>query len=361
MPFDRPDIYTIYARMKTDLEQRLNHTNWLSRSVILVMLAVFSGAIHLAYGALVKLSKELFFTTADLFLDWHAQLYGLPRKDAEYAATGDGGYKFTGDDDTVIDEGTEVQTSDGIVFLTDSEVTIASGEAIVGLTAKLAGESGNIESDTMTLVTPIGGVDSEGIVLIQPTGGTEQETNDDLIFRLLQRTRNPPGSGNIGDYQRWALEVSGVGRSWTKSAENWKGAGTAAVIIATSSLEIVDAQVRLAVTDYIESKRPIGADVDIEDPVPIACGFALSITPNTELIRNSIAEQLNLIFLLDSSPGGTMLLSHIRKAVATTPVEDFEITEIYKNSVAHGVSNIESSFLELLRFDESTTVFSELT
>lgn len=361
MPFTRPTVQTIYGRMKADLEQRLDHTNWLSRSLLLTMLVVFAGAIYLAYGFLVRLSKELFFTTADEFLDWHAQLWGLPRKDATKAYTGPGGYRFTGVDTTVIPEGTAVQTEDGTVFLTDDEVTITGGVALVSLTAQVKGSQGNVEAETMTLVNPIAGVDSEGTVIIQPGGGTDQETNDELISRLLQRTRNPPGSGNVGDYERWAREVSGVGRAWARGANDWKGVGTVGVIIATSSLDIVDAQTRIEVGDYIESKRPVGADVDIEDPVPVACGFDISITPNTSAVQTEIQEELTLLFLTTSEPGGTLKISEIRKAISSTSVVDYEITDIYKDTISQGVGNIETTLLELARFSEEDTTFVELT
>lgn len=361
MPFTRPDIDTIYQRLKTDLEQRLGHTNWLSRSVLLAMLAVYAGSIHLAYGALVQLSKELFFTTSVKFLDWWAELWGLPRKDAVKATTGPNGYRFTGIDTTAIPQYTAVQTPDGTVFLTDTAVVIAGGEALVGLTARVKGSAGNVEATTMELVSPIAGVDTEGTVLIQPTGGTDRETDDELKFRLLQRTRNPPGSGNVGDYVRWALEVTGVGRAWAFGGSDWFGAGTVGVVIASSDLSIVDAQVKTDVIDYIEARRPVGADVSIEDPIPRAIGFDLSITPNTASIQAAILEQLNLIFLLDSSPGGTMLLSHINKSIASTAVVDFEITELRKDGTPISIDNITTSGLELSRLDEGDVVFATLT
>jgi uncharacterized phage protein gp47/JayE len=362
MPFERPSIETIYGRMKADLEQRLDHTNWIFESMLLIALVVFAGAIYLVYGFLVRLSKELFFTTADEFVPWHHQLWGLPEKDANKASTGENGYRFTGVDATVIDRYTEVQTAGGVVFRTDEEVTITSGSALVGLTAKVKGSEGNVESSTMTLVSPIIGVDSEGTVLVQPTGGTDAETVDEGIARLLQRTRNPPGSGNRGDYERWALEVSGVGRAWTRSATEWKGAGTCAVIVATSDLSIVDAQTRTAVTEYIEDRRPIGADVDIVDPVPVSFGFEISITPDTSSLRSAILEALGELFLTTSQPGGTLEISKIRKAISTTSVEDYEITDTNRNGVSLGsVRNLETELLELAQLSETNTVFSELS
>ena len=64
MSFDRPTLATIYNRMKADLEQRFDNTNWASRALALILIAVFGGAIYLCYGFLRRLAKQLFFTTA---------------------------------------------------------------------------------------------------------------------------------------------------------------------------------------------------------------------------------------------------------------------------------------------------------
>lgn len=367
MPLSRPSLETIYSRMKADLESRLKQSmwvdqiNWVAESLLLISTAVASGGIHLLYGFLVQLSKELFFTTAsEEFLDWHAQLWNRPRLPATKSV---GEVRFTGTDTTLIPAGTEVQTPDGTIYTTDSGAVITGGIADVDITARVAGADGNVESETMELVSPIVGVDSDVEVLTQPNGGVDQESNKSLVARLLQRTRNPPRSGSPGDYERWALSVPGVGRAWARSAEEWYGAGTVGVIIASKSLEVVDAAIHDAVEDYIldRDRKPVGADVDIVDPTPVDCGLNIGISPDTTEIRTDISAKLLEIFIVDANPGGTILLSHLRKAISSTAVNDFQITDITKDGSSYGVDDITSATLELLRFSEAYTVYSELT
>lgn len=356
MPFSRPTLATIYDRMIADYEQRLaddGPVSAISRKLGAILIAVFAGSVYACYGFLVKLSRQFFFTTAETeYLEWHARKYGLPRKVATKAT---GRVQFTGTNGTPIPAGTEVQRSDGFIYVTDSLVTISGGRANVDCTASEAGTIGNDDTGAdLSLVSPISGIDSTVTITQEFDGGTEEETNSELVTRLLQRTQNPPGSGNEGDYQRWALEVAGIGRAWTKTAADWYGAGTVGVIIATSTLETVSPTIFSNVETYIETKRPVGADVTISDPVPINITFDISITPNTSELQTAINDALNEVFLIESEPGETLKISALRQAIGNSGVDDYEITEIYKDGTPQGVGDIVTTNLDLARFQSVT-------
>lgn len=364
MSFDRPTLLIIYTRMKADLEQRFSNTSWASRSLALIIIAVFTGGIYLCYGFLRRLAKQLFFTTAlDSYVKWYGRKYGLPRKNAEFSV---GTVRFTGVDTTAIPQYTEVETADGVIFRTDTAAAISGTYIDVDITALDSGEDSNVQTATMTLVTPIVDIDDEVSVIsyfeLTPpfsrsgtNSGVDEETKAEHITRLLQRTQNPPGSGNIADYERWALEISGVGRAWGYDAEDWLGAGTAAVVIASAELEVVAAATKTEVETYIESVKPLGASIDVEDPIPSEIDFGISITPNTSTFQSLINTALTNIFIVTSSPGGTVLLSDMEFAIKSTGINDFEITTISINGISMGTpGNIVSVGLNLSRFKSAT-------
>jgi len=355
MAFTRPPIDTIYKRMKADLEERLNNNNWFSRSMMLVLLAVFAGAIYLCYGFLINVSKQFFFTKAlPEFLDWHSRLYGLPRKAATYSTKN---IRITGVDDKVIEEGTQfkaniinAETPNGILFETTEEVIIDGGIADVVIISVESGTSSNCEVETLSLVTPLDDVDSEATVIEDLETASDQETDEELIVRLLQRTQNPPGSGNVTDYERWALEVEGVGRAWGKAAEDWYGVGTCGIIIATTSLEPVSSTVLEDAIEYIDSKRPVGADVDVKNIQNKNAYFYISISPYNSDNITACNDSLTELFMVESEPGGTILLSHIEKAIINTGINDFEITAITLNGDSIPVDDIVTTGINTLRF-----------
>ena len=276
--FDRPTLDTIYQRMKADAEQRFENSNWASKALALILLMAFAGGIYLCYGFLRTMAKQFFFTTAnDEYVQWHGRKYGLPRKAAEFATCE--AYRFTGVNTTDVPEGTEVQADDGTIFITDALVTIASSIADAALTAAESGTGGNVDTATLTLVTPITDIDDKGTVVTEISGGVDQETLSEHKARLLQRTQNPPGSGNTHDYERWALEISGVGRSWGRDAGDWLGAGTAGVIIGSATLDPVAAATKTLVEANIERNRPIGSSVDVTDILPAQVDLWVSISP----------------------------------------------------------------------------------
>lgn len=358
MALTRPTLTTIYERMKADAEQRFENTNWVSRSLMLIILAVVAGAIYLCYGFLLRVAQQLFFTTADDdFVRQYGRLYNLPRKAAEFA---EGTVTFTGVNGTPIPQYTEVQTTDGTIFETQALATIAAGVASVDIKAQESGVDGNVTATTMQLVTPIPDIDSEctvtsyiaGSSVINGTsGGADEETKAEHVTRLLQRTQNPPGSGNTDDYERWALEISGVGRAWCLDANDWLGAGTCGVIIATSNLDAVGASVKSEVESYIDSKRPVGAIVTVEDPVLVNVNYYISIYPNNAATQTAINTALTNLFLVTSEPGGTIKITDYEYAIKGTGVQDFEITGMYVGAVSYGGAvNVVMTGIQVARF-----------
>lgn len=70
------------------------------------------------------------------------------------------------------------------------------------------------------------------------TGGYDAETDAALYARLSAFRREPATSGNIHQYEQWALEVDGVGAA--RAIDLWNGPGTVKVVLAGNGLEPVD-------------------------------------------------------------------------------------------------------------------------
>jgi uncharacterized phage protein gp47/JayE len=356
MPLETVSVQTIYDRMKADFDQKMGQSNWLTRSFALILIAVFAGAISLQYLFLNNLFLQLLPTSANL--EWftrHARFYGMPQivaTPAQYT------YVFTGVNTTVIPADTLVENDAGVEFFTDALATIASGSATVGITARVSGTGGNIDMTgsatvTLTLVTSIPNIDDEGTVTAQTQIATDSETLDAWKSRLLQRIQNPPSSGNKTDYQRWALQ-GGADRAWIYAAEEWQGPGTVGVVVATKALEAVSSTVKTAIETIIEASRPVSASYTISDPVIKQITLDISLNPNTAYFQGEVDDALDEMFLTQSEPGGTLLLSQLNKSVANTGVDDYEITDIEEDGISIGVADIEQSGIGLSRYNGST-------
>jgi len=350
MSFNVPSIDTIYNRVKADMEARVSSGVKVSRFSILGILAlVFAGACHLIYEYITFIADQLFPDTAiTTYLDRIANIYGLPRKAATYST---GQVEFTGVDGTAIPEGTLLQDTAGIQFATLAEVTIAGGNATADVQADTAGTAGNTSDPTLSLVAPITDVDTDATITTEISGGQERETDEELRARVLQRIQAPPSSGTEADYIRWALEVEGVGKAWVFSGEDYLGAGTVAVLIATSDLDVVDPAVKANVAAYIETVRPIGANVDVQDIVPLDTDYLVQISPDTTALRDNVKTNLENLHLAEAAPGGTLLLSHIRNAIATSGVADYDIQEIDLDGDPQGVENIVTTGFDTAKFN----------
>lgn len=92
-------------------------------------------------------------------------------------------------------------------------------------------------------------------------GGYDEETDESLAARTLERIRTPSTSGNIADYRKWALETTGVEK--VRVFPLARGAGTVDVVIVGAGNTPAPDVLLEAVADYVGRMRPIGADVRI--------------------------------------------------------------------------------------------------
>lgn len=202
------------------------------------------------------LIKQFFPDTADTeFLEKHAGLRGLRRRNATYAAGK--GATVSGNPDAVIAVGLQIKTEDGRFYeTTESAVIPASGSVIVAVRSLATGAAQNIKTATKGsfMAAPVGV--STDVVLNDVMGATNAESDSSLLERLLNKIRRPAAGGNKYDYKDWALEVDGVEQAYVYPLR--RGLGTVDIAITADNGVPSDDTVRRA-QEYIDQERPVTA------------------------------------------------------------------------------------------------------
>lgn len=223
----------------------------------------------------------------DEWLDYHASIAKIKRKEAGYAS---GTLLIEGEVGTKIKEGTLFSTvakNDelSIEFELKKEYIIPEQGCIeVDIQAVQAGKQGNVGSNTITLmINPIDGIKS----VTNPsliTGGTEEEDDESLRQRIQEKNESIDTSciGNNSDYIRWAKEVIGVGSATV--IPEWNGAGTVKLILTDSNGEAANEQILnrvyehiMATNNPIERLAPIGAKLTVVAPTTIPIVYSAEI------------------------------------------------------------------------------------
>ena len=369
MSWTRPTLQTIYNRVKADIQSNVTDGVPIPRvSMFGIIAAVFAGGIHLCYGFLEWMKNQIFVDTASSWgRERWSNILGIPRKAAQYST---GYLSFTGTGAHVVPEGTLVVNGDGYEYETLDDFTIGTDDEVAAQAVD-AGAASNTDETTLTLSSPDPDIDSEVSVVDDPdTGatslqdGSDQETIEAWVLRMLYRFQNPPACGNSADYVRWALEVPGVDHAWCRPAEDFE-TGKVGVYIAvneevsgfTKIAAATDA-LKTEVEDYIEATRPAPAYVVYKHISPVDIYLYISITPNIPDMVTAIKESLAKTFLSDAAPGGTIKISHIRSAIASTGVDDYVITAIYKELDPIPIDDIALNYPYTARYGFS--VFADL-
>jgi uncharacterized phage protein gp47/JayE len=273
------------------------------------------------------------FTAEGEFLDAWAGLVSVYRYAAQYSV---GTVSFNGTSGTTILAGTIISRGDGTQYTTNADFIIGT-TASVGFTAIVAGSASNAASGiVMNLNNPITGVASTVTTIAAITGGTDVETDSSLRTRMLQAFAETAQGGSKDDYIKWALAVPGVTRAWASP----DGCGFGTVIVFTM-FDVAEAANggfpqgvngvstnetrwpvkatgdQLAVANYIDSKRPITAELFSFAPNEIHIAIHISgLSPNTTGIQNAIVVALQVLMMSSGSPlGCTIYPSAINAAI----------------------------------------------
>jgi len=335
MPFNRPSIQTLIDRAAGDIESRLPGADArLRRSVTNVLAKMHAGAVHGLYGYLDWLALQLMPDTAEQeHLERWASIWGVSRR-AAVAATGLA--DFTGTNASVIPAGTLLQRSDGVEYTTDAEATISGGVASVAITAAIPSVDGNADVGvSLTLVSPIAGVQSQVYVAAGGvTGGDDTETDDSFRNVLLRRIQQPPHGGAQHDYIQWAGEShASITRTWVYPQELVANGVTVRIMTDDATANGIPEQTVIdAAQAYIDTQRPVTADVVVVAPVAVALDLTISgLSPSTVTVKEAIEGEITDLIRRESEPGGTLLISHIREAIS---IASGEIDHVLTSPVA---------------------------
>lgn len=334
MPFQRPTLAELQARTEADVRGRMGLSALLQNSVLKVLANVFSGAVHLVYGFMVWVAKQVMPDTAELeHLDRWADIWGVTRTAATFTK---GSVTFTGLAGSSIPAGTKVRRADGVEFEVDIGVVFVTTSIAANVTAVTAGAAGNTDSGTeVTLVSPISGVDSTATAGAL-TGGADQEGDDALRARMLKRIQEPPHGGAEHDYEQWALSISDVTRAWVFPEH--LGVGTVGVTFVVDDLPtgpIPDAAKVTEVQDYLDTVRPVTADATAFAPTAVPLNPQITLTPNTAEVQAAVEASLEDMVRRDAVPGGTILVSHLREAISIAAGETNHVLNSPSADVTH--------------------------
>jgi len=345
MPFETPNLPALAAEARAELNRLPGADARLRRSLLDVLARIVAGAVWLIYGSAAWIARQVFPDTAELEnLERWAAIYGLPRIAATFGA---GSVTLTGVDGTIISAGTGLRRVDGVEYATSADCTIALGVATAPVEAVVAGAAGNADVATsLAFIAPVPGAASAATVTTGGiVGGADQEDDAKLRARLLEELRTPPHGGSLNDYQAWALAaLAGVTRVWVTSPSIGVvsvlfvmdgGGGGGGILPSAGQIASVQA--------YIDdpSRRPVTADVVVAAPTTTAVAFTIDLlTGDTAAIRAAVQAELVDLFRRDGTPGGTILLSHIREAISQATGETDHILTTPSANVVLGAGAI---------------------
>jgi uncharacterized phage protein gp47/JayE len=317
MPFNRPTLTALVDRARDDIDARLpGADSRLRRSVLDVLARIHAAATSGLYGFLDWIWRQIFPDTAEAeqLARW-AAIWGIARKAAVPAA---GNIGLVGVNGSIVPLDTALLRSDGAEYRTTAVATIAGGVAVVAVAASEPGLAGNAAAaQKLTFASPVAGVNA--IATVAGGGlaaGADEEDDDSLRARLLTRIRRPPHGGNAADYERWALEVAGVTRAWVYPLQ--LGPGTVSIAFVMDGREDIiptGPDVDL-VAAHIDEVRPVTADVTVFAPIAAPLDFLIHAVPPSPAVQAAIDAELTDLLARESSPGGTLLISHMREAIS---------------------------------------------
>ncbi|TCS62595.1 baseplate J/gp47 family protein [Varunaivibrio sulfuroxidans] len=343
MAFQRPTLSELIATAEAEIAANLPGADAaLRRTALGVLARTLAGGLHGLYGYLDFIADQVLPDTAAAeYLDRHADIWGIQRKVAAFAA---GQVDFTGTDGRAIPAATVLTRADGVRYATVAEVAIAAGVATAAVVAEVPGAAGAAAAGSpLSLITPIAGVAGVATVAAGGLGGAADEEGDAaLLARVLDRIQEPPHGGADFDYVAWALGVVGVTRAWVWPLELGLGTVTVRFMMDGAYADGIPLAADVAaVQAALDAVRPVTAAVTVVAPIAVPLDLTIAgLNPATQAVKDAVTAELTDLIGREAAPGGAILISHIREAISIAAGEvDHALTAPIAD-VAHATGEI---------------------
>lgn len=331
MPWSTPTLREVRSDVRDAIRGSLPGADAMVPNSVLRVLSDAQGALcHLNLQYLDWLALQLMPDTAETeWLDRHGDIWLINADGTtgrKVATLAEGTATFSGSvAGAIIPLGTQLTVND-LLYETTAAITVGASHAPTTgpIRALDPGKAGNQEPGTLlTLVTQPANIDSTGLV-VELNNGTDEETDEQLRARILQRIRQPPQGGAEHDYVRWTLAVPGVTRAW--AAANEMGMGTVTVRFMMDALRAdqdgfptgADCD---TVTAYLDTVRPVAVKdmfvvAPIRRPVDVHIG---ALNPDTSETRGAIEQSLQEMLFEMAAPGQTIYSAWKSRAILDAP------------------------------------------
>ena len=225
-------------------------------------------------------ARQAFPQTAEgEYLDRHAQMRGLTRKEATHAR---GVVRFTAGaaagEDRVIPAGTVCMTAGLVRFETVADAVLPAGELWVdaAVQAVVPGVGGNVAARTIRemAVAPTGVASCTNPAPC--AGGGAREEDEELRARVLDTYLRLPNGANAAYYQQEALAFDRVAAACVLPRP--RGIGTVDVVVATPE-GLPDEALLAQLTGHFQREREIAVDVQVRAPRIKSVDVTVRVTP----------------------------------------------------------------------------------
>lgn len=290
MPFATPGLADIRKEARDFLAARLGAGALIPNSRARAFADGNAGLAHLTLLYLDWIAKQMLPDTAEAeFLrERHAQIWLGGWKRATFAS---GTVLATGSSGKSIPASSRI--TGPVAYETSRLVILGDGPTSVPIHALEPGALGNLDNGALlAFAASIEGVDAT-LTVDALSGGGDEESDEDLRVRVLDRIRKPPMGGDADDYVAWAEEFPGVTRAWCSPLE--MGVGTVTIRFMMDDLRATDAGFPNsddidALAAYLDTRRPVTVkDMYVSAPEASPINFTITnLVPDTTEIRASI-------------------------------------------------------------------------
>lgn len=331
MPWQTPTLREVRSDVRDAIRGSLPGADaMVPNSVLRVMSDVQGAVCHLNLQYLDWLALQLMPDTAETeWLDRHGDIWLINADGTtgrKVATLAEGTANFSGSvGGAVIPLGTQLVVTE-MLYETTAVINVGAGHAPTPgpIRALDPGAAGNQDTGTaLTLVAAPANIDGTATV-IELRNGTDEETDEQLRARILQRIRQPPQGGAEHDYVRWTLAVPGVTRAW--AAANEMGMGTVTIRFLMDELRAdqdgwpTQSDIDTVVA-YLNTVRPVAVkDMFVLAPIrrPVDVHIA-ALNPDTAEVHAVIEESLKQMLFDLAAPGQTIYSAWKSRAILDAP------------------------------------------
>lgn len=272
---------------------------------------------------------------------------------------------------TYLDQGTQfVDPATGLIYITNQTVLLKNSFEEIAVKCAESGIAGNIEvDDELNVASPYFNIGKKAVVCEVTDKAVDEESESSYRARVKSRWQVQPQGGALGDYRKWASDVSGVLQTYIYKDDD-SAAGVLIYVVSDDESRIATPGMLKEVGEACsydpvtgEGRKPVTAVLDPGNDGSYGNVRACSISVFTVYVDDFVGDEIDSFKSSCKTNFGSYFLERepFVRGLSVDSNRVDRISAVNLTSIANDIAEGISGYFEKIRLEKNGEIITDYT